>query len=236
MSTAELDTFIRKFHQLWNAGLNAHLDLDCHAGLAWVGLRLQLGHPPGPPQHQVRPHHQKSFSSSYQLRRERRSAAQANIQHAGKASNQSIHKDTSKSSTEHAEKASSEVNVGTTSVYEINERDDKTRSTVYECENVEGDVVEEIDHGEQNEEKTTTENIYNCEIVEVEAVEKVQENDDEQNAEKVGAENTDEETCVTTSGMTVSQERPLPIPDVIPVFCIATLENCPDSQLYHAHA
>ena len=70
-----------------------------------------------------------------------------------------------------------------------------------------------------------------CEIVEVEAVGKVQENDDEQNAEKVGAENTDEETCVTTSGMTVSQERPLPIPDVIPVFCIATLENCPDSQL-----
>ena len=79
MSTTELDTFVQKFHQLWNAGLNAHLDLDCHAGVAWVGLRLQLGHSPGPSHHQVYPSsgHGKVFSSSYQRRRERRTAAHA---------------------------------------------------------------------------------------------------------------------------------------------------------------
>ena len=43
MFVTELDNFVRKFHQLWNDGLTAHLDLDTHAGTAWVGLRVQLG-------------------------------------------------------------------------------------------------------------------------------------------------------------------------------------------------
>ena len=64
MSTAKLDTFIQKFHLLWNAGINAHLDLDCQDGVAWIGLRLQLGHPPCPPHHPVYPSHpQKPFSA-----------------------------------------------------------------------------------------------------------------------------------------------------------------------------
>ena len=48
MLMTELDTFITKFHQLWRAGHTAHLDLDTHAGEAWVGLRVQLGPAPGP--------------------------------------------------------------------------------------------------------------------------------------------------------------------------------------------
>lgn len=31
------------FHQLWKAGDTAHLDLDTHAGQAWIGLRTPLG-------------------------------------------------------------------------------------------------------------------------------------------------------------------------------------------------
>ena len=81
MLITEIDTFVRKFHQLWNAGLNAHLDLDCRDGAAYVGLRLELGHPPGPLCHQVSPfhHHRRNFSPSYLRRRARRSAARANI-------------------------------------------------------------------------------------------------------------------------------------------------------------
>ena len=45
MVAREFDSFIQKFHQLWSAGFSAHLDLDTHAGVAWVGLRVQLGHP-----------------------------------------------------------------------------------------------------------------------------------------------------------------------------------------------
>ena len=68
---------MQKFHQLWKAGLNAHLDLDTHAGIAWVGLRVQLGHVPGPLHHQA--HHTpfkiNQDSPSRQRRRDRRAAA-----------------------------------------------------------------------------------------------------------------------------------------------------------------
>ena len=42
MSDAELENFIQKFKQLRKAGLTAHLDLDTHAGQAWVGLKVML--------------------------------------------------------------------------------------------------------------------------------------------------------------------------------------------------
>ena len=74
MCVSELDSFVKKFQQLWNAGLNAHLDLDTSAGKAWVGLRLELGHAPGLHQHQVHPT-MKEESPSRQRRRARRAAA-----------------------------------------------------------------------------------------------------------------------------------------------------------------
>ena len=46
MSIREIDNFVKKFYQLWNAGHTAHLDVDTHAGKAWVGLQVQLGHAP----------------------------------------------------------------------------------------------------------------------------------------------------------------------------------------------
>ena len=81
MLITELDTFVRKFHQLWNDGLTAHLDLDTHAGNAWVGLRVQLGQVPGPPHQQAQPVpqqvHRKFESLSRQRRRAKREAARA---------------------------------------------------------------------------------------------------------------------------------------------------------------
>ena len=129
MSTTELDTFVQKFHQLWNAGLNAHLDLDCHAGVAWVGLRLQLGHPPGPKHHQVFPSsgHRKVFSPSYQRRRERRSAARASNDKpadAEEASNQTNHEETMDMNGG-AEEASTESDIVTANMNKTNENDDE---------------------------------------------------------------------------------------------------------------
>ena len=81
MFIMELDTFVRKFHQLWNDGITAHLDVDTHAGNAWVGLRVQLGQVPGPPhQHVQQPPqqiHRKFESPSRKKRRARREAARA---------------------------------------------------------------------------------------------------------------------------------------------------------------
>ena len=48
MCETELDAFFFKFQQLWNAGIEAHLDLSSQARNAWVGLRVNLGQFPGP--------------------------------------------------------------------------------------------------------------------------------------------------------------------------------------------
>ena len=74
MYVTELDSFVQKFHQLWKAGVTAHLDLDTHAGNAWVGLRVQLGHVPGPVQHSSH-HHRRG--PAYQRRQLRRQAERA---------------------------------------------------------------------------------------------------------------------------------------------------------------
>jgi hypothetical protein len=81
-SMTELDTFVKKFKDLWKSGIGAHLDVDTYAGEAWVGLRVRLGHAPGPPHHQV---HQQSREKSRngpsrQRRRERRAQERNQIE------------------------------------------------------------------------------------------------------------------------------------------------------------
>jgi hypothetical protein len=79
MFIPELDSFLHKFHQLWSAGHSAHLNLETHAGNAWVGLRVQLGHAHGHHHHQHHPQFPQSNknqeSPSRQRRRARRTAA-----------------------------------------------------------------------------------------------------------------------------------------------------------------
>ena len=69
MLSSELDSFILKFKSLWHSGIDAHLDVDTHAGQAWVGLRVGLGH--------LHHHHvqRKKESPSRQRRRARRAEA-----------------------------------------------------------------------------------------------------------------------------------------------------------------
>ena len=81
MLVTELETFVQKFHQLWNDGHVAHLDVDTCAGKAWVGLRVHLGQVPGP-LHHCQPHptfknRKKVDSPSRQRRCAARAAARA---------------------------------------------------------------------------------------------------------------------------------------------------------------
>ena len=71
MLDAELKSFIQKFKQLRGAGLTAHLDLDTHAGQAWVGLRVMLN----PVKLETNEKPYKYRSPSYFRRQERRKAA-----------------------------------------------------------------------------------------------------------------------------------------------------------------
>ena len=80
VASAELNSFISKFYQLWDARYSAHLDIGTHAGQAWVGLRGKLEstyyrqemfHPPPPP------NARKKCGPSRLRRRNRRAAARA---------------------------------------------------------------------------------------------------------------------------------------------------------------
>ena len=78
MFHTQLNSFVVKFHQLWQAGYNAHLNVDSHAGHAWCGLRVDLGAAPAAPRHQqqVRPGPRR-HAPSYRRRLEARAAARA---------------------------------------------------------------------------------------------------------------------------------------------------------------
>ena len=75
MALKELNSFIFKFNQLWHSGMSAHLDLDTHAGEAWVGLRVRLGQAPFPPQEAFSNLPRTRDSPARQRRRARRATA-----------------------------------------------------------------------------------------------------------------------------------------------------------------
>ena len=76
---SELDSFFLKLKHLWHSGVNAHLDVNTHAGHAWVHLHVQLGQAPGPLHPQAyQPHHRKKDSPSRQRRRARRAEGRQN--------------------------------------------------------------------------------------------------------------------------------------------------------------
>ena len=73
MAGQEIDSFIQKFKNLWKCGLDAHLNIDTHAGQAWVGLRVGLGG-----SHSFHGHQdtaKRRRGPAYQRRQERRQAA-----------------------------------------------------------------------------------------------------------------------------------------------------------------
>jgi hypothetical protein len=79
MFLTELNSFVSKFQQLRSTGYSAHLDLDSHAGEAWVGLHVRHA-PPGHLHHHLCQHHpQQTFkkydSPSCQRPRDRCAAA-----------------------------------------------------------------------------------------------------------------------------------------------------------------
>ena len=41
---ADIDLLVKNFKQLLKSGRSAHLDVDCHAGQAWIGLHVRIGH------------------------------------------------------------------------------------------------------------------------------------------------------------------------------------------------
>ena len=191
VTPTELDTFIQKFHQLWNDGHTAHLDLDTCAGKAWVGLHVQLGHAPGPSINNV-----LIFQRNPWVLQDKDDASEGLLQW------QSCWKADQFTSVEETESEAAQNTIE-------KERSKDVNNDLEELEAVEvlpesykveaSDVAEEAI--EENDEKEITNSNEN------------------ENTEVVGAENAS--TAANVS----------PVPDIVPVYCAATLENCPDGVL-----
>ena len=69
----QLSNFLMKFRHEWQAGTDARLVLECHAGKAWINIHQPLGHPPPPP---PKPHPRRPGPSRLR-RRARREDARA---------------------------------------------------------------------------------------------------------------------------------------------------------------
>ena len=68
--TETLDNLLKSFQETWQAGKDARLFLECHAGQVWTNLQLRISHPP-PPKH----HHPLKPGPSCLRRRARRAEA-----------------------------------------------------------------------------------------------------------------------------------------------------------------
>ena len=52
---AEAKQFFQKFQNLWQAGTDARLSLECHAGQVWLNLQVHLLHQPSPSEQHRQP-------------------------------------------------------------------------------------------------------------------------------------------------------------------------------------
>ena len=152
MTITELDTFIRKFNQLWQAGLTAHLDLDTHAGSAWVGLRVQLGHVAPGPLHQVHQQHQafRRVSPSRERRRARRLAAREQFS-------------TTTAAAEKAAEGSEEECADKIEQIEQSNFAEEANTSVVDSKNLGGNPEHEAEKAE-SEEAGKADDLYQCEI------------------------------------------------------------------------
>ena len=211
MVTTELVSFIQKFYRLWSDGHTAHLDLDTCAGKAWVGLRVQLGHAPGPLHQQQFHFRKKSFGPSRQRQRKRRAAARLNIEHPEEACDPTVVVE----ETTETDNAQSQNTV------------EKDRSSIDMNTNIEVEAVEALTENKEvlDSSNIAEEVIEKSNVNEVIKKSTVNEVIEKSNVNKViqvmGAENTSTAPSVAVC----------PLPEMIKVYCTATLENCPDSVL-----
>ena len=201
MVPSELENFVNKFRQLWSKGFTAHLDLDTHAGKAWVGLRMQLdspGYPSNPPR-----------STARQRRRERREASRK-VNNAEKASC------TDEDFNDHENTPTVKCDNVVLNAEVINSVELPTENVDIVTESAVDIQTEEVAvtmTGEEDKEMTEEANNVSLKENEMDAANAPVSESEESNAKVTDSSNKDL------------------VPDVIPVYCTATLDNCPDEVL-----
>jgi hypothetical protein len=223
MFATELDTFVQKFHQLWNNGYVAHLDVDTCAGKAWVGLRVDLGHVPGPLHHR-QPHpayhnRKKVDSPSRQRRRAARAVARAQLVNAEQESDPETVEETGPTKDVEetlSDTATATETVGSEAVDEIvNESDDKLDEIEVDKEfNDEPCVAEEATELDTTESAET-----NTETTEKGIDKVLNENVETNDGDETPNENATEEAINMVAA----------VPTIAVVHATAIFEDCPSS-------
>ena len=251
MASQEIYSFVEKFHQLWNAGLSAHLDIDTHAGEAWVGLRVKLGNGHEHPSEYKQPtsFYLKPETSSRQRRRSRRAAARLAHQEATVevVSNDKVEDETKE------EKSKANGNSGGDSKFAAGniviieekaeiavEEDGKTHdeTVLVAAEEQVPDIIEckaEIAVVETCVEKVLVEKLDDAKVKEIVAVATDKtENDDKNDNFVTGTSNLNDVKTATgeTVQLTSSSEKSVPVrPAVETVYAIAVVKHSLSSRV-----
>ena len=152
MDETELNKFVLKFKSLWSSGYDAHLDMDCHAGEAWVGLRLRLGSADRPHLHQ---HGVGKETPSKRRRRERRAAEQQ------------VKKEHSVRAEEAAEETLIRINKPEEGInFKEKDTNDETKVPIKDTEEVIKEISEKVDEKVEPEVGTLSdENLVNFRVI-----------------------------------------------------------------------
>ena len=206
MAYSEIENFLKKFHQLWSNGLTAHLDLDTHAGQAWVGLRVKLGSPSNV---------NYSHTTSRQRRRERRAAARV---------------------ADNAEEVLSTRNEA-----DLNGKvttEESVNPNVSNCVNEESTENVEHIHIEESDDVSNQVQVAAVEAVAILVNSDENETNVESPAQAHVTQNYDVNTCEDATATPTLNEnfidgsiKQATVSDVIKVYAIATIDNCPDQDL-----
>ena len=82
---SELNNFVAKFCQLWQAGITANLHVETHAGMAWCQVREQLGRALAPAHHRPQAQRQPGPRRRGPAHKRRRAAARTSAAAAEQA-------------------------------------------------------------------------------------------------------------------------------------------------------
>jgi len=209
MYNEELDSFVSKFRHLWKIGCDAHLDIHAHAGQAWLGLHVRLGHAQGPLHQDLANHVHKSRNCpSRQRHRQRRAAARKEAAQVFGTESQDI--------------ASENTDTNMDIIEEVKE----TEVTKDESSKEEFEKVKKIESAEEAKEKT-------CEMILDEKDQKDSEENkkvEEKASEEENKHHDEEQTANATASYTSEHSETI-IPPVVTIHATAVIDDSPNAAL-----
>ena len=219
MYEAELDSFVLKFRQLWRAGCDAHLDVNTHAGQAWLGLHVRLGHADGPLYQENMKNVNKSRNGpSRQRRRQRRAAIRKQAEEASSS------KETTETVVDNVVENNDVIEEVTTATIERpieEENDSEEEEKLHKVENAEkaDEKIGETNCDEENEKRKVEDEVEDEQNIHEEVV------------QEHTAANIEKELLDKNNDAVAEYSRENIVPSVVKIYATAVIDNSPNATL-----